>query len=236
MKGIFNARNLNHIDKLNKLSKEVLISARIIQKNNNIEKDFSGEMNYKINNIHLNLINPNVKRKMSNILTELSLGNKALSSNQSKIYNYNFKAEKKNIRYFSSSKSQIEFEKKHSIEKKKKEIFSLLTSYNEKSNRNQKVNLISLQKNINKNENFAFRMKSEINKILNKSKNPNNNIKKNSIVNSKDLKINIENNIKSRKKIKHKRNLTFSLLNDNITKENNTFETMKKIKFKYGLK
>ena len=101
MKGLFNARNLNHIDKLNKLSKEVLISARIIQKNNNIEKDFSGEMNYKINNIHLNLINPNVKRKMSNILTELSLGNKALSSNQSKIYNYNFKTEKKNIRYFS---------------------------------------------------------------------------------------------------------------------------------------
>ncbi len=79
-------------------------------------------------------------------------------------------------------------------------------------------------------------MKSEINKILNKSKNPNNNFKKNSIVNSKDLKINVENNIKSRKKIKHKRNLTFSLLNDNITKENNTFETMKKIKFKYGLK
>ena len=79
-------------------------------------------------------------------------------------------------------------------------------------------------------------MKSEINKILNKSKNPNNNIKKNSIVNSKDLKINVENNINLRKKTKHKRNLTFSLLNNNITKENNTFETMKKIKFKYGLK
>ena len=190
--------NSQHIDKLNRITKDVLLSGRFIQnrnyKNNNL---FIG-INEKINS-KFNKVNPTVKKKITNMLNELSFNSRPLSSNQSNIYNFKLnQTEKKTSRLFSfeNNKSNNNINrKKSSLEMKREEMMNLLDNNYKNKNKNQIKgynNLIRLnRKNINISiddklkVSFIDRMKTEINKMLYKKDNQNNNINKKFLDNEK---------------------------------------------------
>ena len=128
---------------------------------------------------------------------------------------------------------------------KKEEMMNLLdNNYKSKSKTKRYNNLIRLnRKNINISiddklkVSFIDRMKTEINKMLFKNNNQNNNINKKYIGNEKiyDLIFNIKNHYKSKKEIKHKRNQTFKNLLNPKSNDNQTFELITKLKRKYEL-
>ena len=246
-KSKFLLTNSQHIDKLNRITKEVLLSIRLI-KNKNSNNNSSLGINQKINS-NFNKVNPIFKKQMNNILNEFSFYSRPLSSNQSNIFNYKLNEyQKKSNRFFSFEINQNKNNnstKKSSLEMKKEEMMNLLdNNYKSKIKNKRNNNLIRLNnKNINISIDdkikisFIDRMKTEINKMLFKNENQNNNINKKYIDNKKifDLIYNTKKNFNSKKEIKHKRNQTFNHLLNPKSNDNQTFELITKLKRKYAL-
>ena len=127
-KSKFLLTNSQHIDKLNRITKEVLLSIRLI-KNKNINNNLLLGINQKINS-NFNKVNPIFKKQMNNILNEFSFYSRPLSSNQSNIFNYKLNEyQKKSNRRFSFEINQNKNNnstKKSSLEMKKEEMMNLL--------------------------------------------------------------------------------------------------------------
>ena len=239
--------NSQHIDKLNRITKDVLLSVRFIKNRNYKNNNLLIGINEK-NNSNFYKVNPNVKKKI-NLLNEFSFNSRPLSSNQSNIYNRKLnQSEKKSNRLFSYENNKTPnniLRKKSSLDMKKEEMMNLLyNNYKSKSKTKGYNNLIRLnRKNINISiddklkVSFIDRMKTEINKMLFKNNNQNNNINKKYIDNEKiyDLIFNTKNHYKSKKEIIHKRNQTFKNLLNPKSNDNQTFELITKLKRKYEL-
>ena len=246
-KSKFLLTNSQHIDKLNRITKEVLLSIRLI-KNKNSNNNLLLGINQKINS-NFNKVNPIFKKQMNNILNEFSFYSRPLSSNQSNIFNYKLNEyQKKSNRCFSFEINQNKNNnstKKSSLEMKKEEMMNLLdNNYESKIKNKRNNNIIRINnKNINISIDdkikisFIDRMKTEINKMLFKNENKNNNINKKYIDNKKifDLIYNTKKNFNSKKEIKHKRNQTFKNLLNPKSNDNQTFELITKLKRKYEL-
>lgn len=236
MKRILISRNSAHLDKLNNISNEVLTLGRYIH-NSNKNKENLKESNYNINDVNSKSINPNIKEKITNIFSELSFREKPLSKS---INNYNSKLVETKMRLFHLNKNKIENEKKKiSLNNKKKEIMNLLNNFNNKLSKNKKM---TLKKNKNKNVlksrniklnfpelKFSERMKSEISKILYKTK------EDNLTDEVKEIKNNENKKIKSYRE-KHTRIQTeISERNSSLSNRNYTNEIINQLKIKYRL-
>ena len=120
MKKISISRNPNsiHIEKLNDITKQILISSRFLQsrQNNSKEKSNSNNLNYNIDNANSNYITPNIKEKMLNMYSELSFKQNPLST---RINEYNSFSTENNNKIINKQKGQ-------SLDKKKEEIMHLL--------------------------------------------------------------------------------------------------------------
>ena len=82
MKKIRISRNPNpiHVDKLNDISKQILISSRFLQNRLAHSKDMSNQLNYNIYNGNSNYITPIIKEKMLSMYSELSHRQNPLST------------------------------------------------------------------------------------------------------------------------------------------------------------
>ena len=232
MKKIRISRNSNpiHIDKLNDISKQILISSRFLQNRLSHSKEMSNELNHNIYNANSNYITPIIKEKILNMYSELSQNQNPLSI---RINEYNSLSTENNNRIIYKQKGE-------SFDKKKQEIMHLLKPNNEiilnKSKKikhiqkikKPKINLFFFTKSKNMNLKFTDRMKLELDKILYKNENMsdenNNNI-------SKDKN---KTNLKS--KINQTSNKSNSNKSKSISYRNNSLFIINELKIKYGIK
>ena len=163
MKKIRISRNPNpiHVDKLNDISKQILISSRFLQNRLAHSKDMSNQLNYNIYNANSNYITPIIKEKMLSMYSELSHRQNPLST---RINEYNSISTDNNNRMSYRQKGE-------SFDKKKEEIMHLLKPNEIKLNKSKKlkhiqkkiknkpkINLIFFQKSKHMNLKFTERM------------------------------------------------------------------------------
>ena len=236
MKKISISRNPNsiHIDKLNDITKQILISSRFLQsrQNNSKEKSNSNNLNYNIDNANSNYITPNIKEKMLNMYSELSFKQNPLST---RINEYNSFSKENNNQIINKQKGQ-------SLDKKKEEIMHLLKPNNDilinksqklkkiqKMKKKPKINLNNIfQKTKHINLKFSERMKSELDKILYKNENISDENKNNL---SKE-----KNETKLKSKINQSLNNNNSYKTKSISYTNNSLYLINQLKTKYGIK
>ena len=236
MKKISISRNPNsiHIDKLNDITKQILISSRFLQsrQNNSKEKSNSNNLNYNIDNANSNYITPNIKEKMLNMYSELSFKQNPLST---RINEYNSFSTENNNQIINKQKGQ-------SLDKKKEEIMHLLKPNNDilinksqklkkiqKMKKKPKINLNNIfQKTKHINLKFSERMKSELDKILYKNENISDENKNNL---SKE-----KNETKLKSKINQSLNNNNSYKTKSISYTNNSLYLINQLKTKYGIK
>lgn len=236
MKKISISRNPNsiHIDKLNDITKQILISSRFLQsrQNNSKEKSNSNNLNYNIDNANSNYITPNIKEKMLNMYSELSFKQNPLST---RINEYNSFSTENNNKIINKQKGQ-------SLDKKKEEIMHLLKPNNDilinksqklkkiqKMKKKPKINLNNIfQKTKHINLKFSERMKSELDKILYKNENISDENKNNL---SKE-----KNETKLKSKINQSLNNNNSYKTKSISYTNNSLYLINQLKTKYGIK
>ena len=233
MKKISISRNPNsiHIDKLNDITKQILISSRFLQNRLAHSKDMSNQLNYNIYNGNSNYITPIIKEKMLSMYSELSHRQNPLST---RINEYNSISTDNNNRMSYRQKGE-------SFDKKKEEIMHLLKPNEIKLNKSKKlkhiqkkiknkpkINLIFFQKSKHMNLKFTERMKLELDKILYKNENTsdenNNNFSKE----------------KNKSNLKSKINQTINKNNSNKSKSisyrSSSIYIMNELKTKYGIK
>ncbi len=233
MKKIRISRNPNpiHVDKLNDISKQILISSRFLQNRLAHSKDMSNQLNYNIYNGNSNYITPIIKEKMLSMYSELSHRQNPLST---RINEYNSISTDNNNRMSYRQKGE-------SFDKKKEEIMHLLKPNEIKLNKSKKlkhiqkkiknkpkINLIFFQKSKHMNLKFTERMKLELDKILYKNENTsdenNNNFSKE----------------KNKSNLKSKINQTINKNNSNKSKSisyrSSSIYIMNELKTKYGIK
>ena len=232
MKKIRISRNPNpiHVDKLNDISKQILISSRFLQNRLSHSKEMSNELNHNIYNANSNYITPIIKEKMLSMYSELSHRQNPLST---RINEYNSISTDNNNRMSYRQKGE-------SFDKKKQEIMHLLKPNNEiilnKSKKikhiqkikKPKLNLFFFTKSKNMNLKFTERMKLELDKILYKNENTsdenNNNFSKE----------------KNKSNLKSKINQTINKNNSNKSKSisyrSSSIYIMNELKTKYGIK
>jgi hypothetical protein len=236
MKKISISRNPNsiHIEKLNDITKQILISSRFLQsrQNNSKEKSNSNNLNYNIDNANSNYITPNIKEKMLNMYSELSFKQNPLST---RINEYNSFSTENNNQIINKQKGQ-------SLDKKKEEIMHLLKPNNDilinksqklkkiqKMKKKPKINLNNIfQKTKHINLKFSERMKSELDKILYKNENISDENKNNL---SKE-----KNETKLKSKINQSLNNNNSYKTKSISYTNNSLYLINQLKTKYGIK
>jgi len=236
MKKISISRNPNsiHIEKLNDITKQILISSRFLQsrQNNSKEKSNSNNLNYNIDNANSNYITPNIKEKMLNMYSELSFKQNPLST---RINEYNSFSTENNNKIINKQKGQ-------SLDKKKEEIMHLLKPNNDilinksqklkkiqKMKKKPKINLNNIfQKTKHINLKFSERMKSELDKILYKNENISDENKNNL---SKE-----KNETKLKSKINQSLNNNNSYKTKSISYTNNSLYLINQLKTKYGIK
>ena len=236
MKKISISRNPNsiHIEKLNDITKQILISSRFLQsrQNNSKEKLNSNNLNYNIDNANSNYITPNIKEKMLNMYSELSFKQNPLST---RINEYNSFSTENNNQIINKQKGQ-------SLDKKKEEIMHLLKPNNDilinksqklkkiqKMKKKPKINLNNIfQKTKHINLKFSERMKSELDKILYKNENISDENKNNL---SKE-----KNETKLKSKINQSLNNNNSYKTKSISYTNNSLYLINQLKTKYGIK
>ena len=175
MKKKHNSRNIQHLEKLNNLSKDVLLSARYVHENtNNNHENMNIPISFDLSKTKTDLLNPLFKQKLFEIVSEISSRNKTISPTYNRTPTYNngsYTSRNSNIDY---SKSPIlSDEKREVLNMKKNEILYLLNPFNAKFNNKDKikhvkhVNIHSLYKN---NEiKFSDKIRKEINRILSKN-------------------------------------------------------------------
>ena len=236
MKKISISRNPNsiHIEKLNDITKQILISSRFLQsrQNNSKEKSNSNNLNYNIDNANSNYITPNIKEKMLNMYSELSFKQNPLST---RINEYNSFSTENNNKIINKQKGQ-------SLDKKKEEIMHLLKPNNDilinksqklkkiqKMKKKPKINLNNIfQKTKHINLKFSERMKSELDKILYKNENISDENKNNL---SKE-----KNETKLKSKINQSLNNNNSYKTKSISYKNNSLYLINQLKNKYIIK
>ena len=236
MKKISISRNPNsiHIEKLNDITKQILISSRFLQsrQNNSKEKSNSNNLNYNIDNANSNYITPNIKEKMLNMYSELSFKQNPLST---RINEYNSFSTENNNKIINKQKGQ-------SLDKKKEEIMHLLKPNDDilinksqklkkiqKMKKKPKINLNNIfQKTKHINLKFSERMKSELDKILYKNENISDENKNNL---SKE-----KNETKLKSKINQSLNNNNSYKTKSISYTNNSLYLINQLKTKYGIK
>ena len=201
MKKKHNSRNIQHLDKLNSLSKDVLLSGRYIQdsnSNNTGENSNKVLTSFELTKTKTNFLNPLFKQKLFDVYSEIAPRNKTLSPTRR---NNSYYCPNKNIKY--ENNNILNDEKRVVLNMKKNEILYLLNPFNAKFNNKDKikhvkhVNIHSLYKN---NEiKFSDKIRKEINRILSKNELSRNNIfQKNEKTFSESPKL--------RYKVSHKRN------------------------------
>ena len=223
MKKISISRNPNsiHIEKLNDITKQILISSRFLQsrQNNSKEKSNSNNLNYNIDNANSNYITPNIKEKMLNMYSELSFKQNPLST---RINEYNSFSTENNNKIINKQKGQ-------SLDKKKEEIMHLLKPNNDILINKSQINLNNIfQKTKHINLKFSERMKSELDKILYKNENISDENKNNL---SKE-----KNETKLKSKINQSLNNNNSYKTKSISYTNNSLYLINQLKTKYGIK
>ena len=174
MKDKNHSRNIQHLNKLNSISKEVLLSARYVH--DSIDETHLNKNNlFQFEKRKSNLINPLFKEKLYDILNQISSRNKTVSPNYN---NGNYS----NRIYYNNP---LNDEKRKVLNMKKNEILSLLNPFNEKFNiskekekniKRRPINIKSLYKNRNDKIKFPDKVRNEISKILLKNEPRNINI------------------------------------------------------------
>ena len=174
MKNKNHSRNIQHLNKLNSISKEVLLSARYVH--DSIDETHLNKNNlFQFEKRKSNLINPLFKEKLYDILNQISSRNKTVSPNYN---NGNYS----NRIYYNNP---LNDEKRKVLNMKKNEILSLLNPFNEKFNiskekekniKRRPINIKSLYKNRNDKIKFPDKVRNEISKILLKNEPRNINI------------------------------------------------------------
>ncbi len=159
------SRNTQHLNKLNSLSKEVLLSARYVH---DIDENHENKNNLFQLNTKTDLMNPLFKEKLYGILNEFVSRNKTISPNH---INGNYTSR-------TYCNNPLNDEKRKVLNMKKNEILYLLNPFNEKFNTNKEkeknfkkrpINIKSLYKISDDNIKFPDKVRNEINKILSKN-------------------------------------------------------------------
>ena len=185
MKKKHNSRNIQHLEKLNNLSKDVLLSARYVHENtNNNHENMNIPISFDLSKTKTDLLNPLFKQKLFEIVSEISSRNKTISPTYNRTPTYNngsYTSRNNNIDY---SKSPIlSDEKREVLNMKKNEILYLLNPFNSKFNnllnpfnskfnkgKNKHVKHININSLYKKNEiKFSDKIRKEINRILSKN-------------------------------------------------------------------
>jgi hypothetical protein len=174
MKKKHNSRNIQHLEKLNNLSKDVLLSARYVHENtNNNHENMNIPISFDLSKTKTDLLNPLFKQKLFEIVSEISSRNKTISPTYNRTPTYNngsYTSRNSNIDY---SKSPIlSDEKREVLNMKKNEILYLLNPFNSKFNKgkNKHVKHININSLYKKNEiKFSDKIRKEINRILSKN-------------------------------------------------------------------
>ena len=99
MKKKHNSRNIQHLDKLNSLSKDVLLSGRYIQdsnSNNTGENSNKVLTSFELTKTKSNFLNPLFKQKLFDVYSEIAPRNKTLSPTRR---NNSYYCPNKNIKY-----------------------------------------------------------------------------------------------------------------------------------------
>ena len=176
MKKKHNSRNIQHLDKLNSLSKDVLLSGRYIQdsnSNNTGENSNKVLTSFELTKTKSNFLNPLFKQKLFDVYSEIAPRNKTLSPTRR---NNSYYCPNKNIKY--ENNNILNDEKRVVLNMKKNEILYLLNPFNEKFNINKEkeknfkkrpINIKSLYKISDDNIKFPDKVRNEINKILSKN-------------------------------------------------------------------
>ena len=200
MKKKHNSRNIQHLDKLNSLSKDVLLSGRYIQdsnSNNTGENSNKVLTSFELTKTKSNFLNPLFKQKLFDVYSEIAPRNKTLSPTRR---NNSYYCPNKNIKY--ENNNILNDEKRVVLNMKKNEILYLLNPFNSKFNKgkNKHVKHININSLYKKNEiKFSDKIRNEINRILSKNELSRNNIfQKNEKTFSESPKL--------RYKVSHKRN------------------------------
>ena len=175
MKKKHNSRNIQHLERLNSISKDVLLSGRYVHENkNNTHENMNIPISFDLSKTKSNLLNPLFKQKLFDVISEISTRNKTISPSYNRYSTYNngsYSSRTNNIDY---NKSPIlNNGKREVLNMKKNEILYLLNPFNAKFNNKDKikhvkhVNIHSLYKN---NEiKFSDKIRKEINRILSKN-------------------------------------------------------------------
>ena len=208
MKKKHNSRNIQHLDKLNSLSKEVLLSGRYIQDNNSNNTGENSKKvltSFELTKTKSNFLNPLFKQKLFDVYSEIAPRNKTLSPTRR---NNSYYCPNKNIKY--ENNNILNDEKRVVLNMKKNEILYLLNPFNSKFHlekekikiKNKKKRSIDFKRILNTGNNdikFPDKIRNEINRILSKNELSRNNIfQKNEKTFSESPKL--------RYKVSHKRN------------------------------
>lgn len=171
MKKKHNSRNIQHLEKLNSISKDVLLSARYVHENkNNTHENMNIPISFDFSKTKTDLLNPLFKQKLFEVISEISSRNKTISPTYNRNSTYNNGSYSSRISNIDYSKSPIlDDGKREVLNTKKNEILYLLNPFNNKFNKGKikhvkHINVNSLYKN---NEiKFSDKIRKEINRIL----------------------------------------------------------------------